>query len=79
MWNTIFVYGDHAYRGAARLAECEHVGPEDAERVTILGLPPRYIYRVESPEFSGLTSDPAQVSRWTHKYPDAEITVIPVM
>ena len=78
MWNTIYVYGDHAYRRASRLEECEHVGPEEAEHVKCFGLPPRYVYRVESDEFEGLTTDPAQVARWTHKYPDADVTVIPI-
>lgn len=78
MWNTIYVYGDRAYRRAWQLEECEHVCASQAERLTAFGLPPRYVYRVECEEFEGLTADPAQVSRWTHKYPDAEITVIPV-
>ena len=76
MWNTIFVYGDHAYRRRERLEECEQVGPEEAECVKSFGLPPRFVYRVECEEFEGLTTDPIQVSRWRHRYPDAEVTVI---
>ena len=78
MWNTIYVVGDHAYRRRSQLEECEHVEAAEAERVQCFGLPPRYVYRVECDEFEGLTTDPAQVARWTHRYPDAEVTVIPI-
>src|SRR5262245_29124500 len=54
VWNTIYVYGDHAYRRRSQLEECEHISPDDAERVQCFGLPPRYIYRVVSDEFEGL-------------------------
>jgi hypothetical protein len=79
MWNTIYVVGDHAYRKRERLEACEEIDAEEAECVKCLGLPPRYIYRVECDEFEGLTADPIQVSRWRHQHPDAEVTVIPIV
>lgn len=78
MWNAIYVYGDNAYRGRRALEENEHVSPEEAEVVRSFGLPPRYVYRVEAEGFYGLTADPVQVRRWVKRYPDAEVTVIPV-
>lgn len=79
MWNTIYVYGEHAYSRRELLEEHEHVTVDEAERVRTFGLSPRYIYRVEADDFCGLTSDPVQVRHWTKKYPDAEVTVIPIM
>lgn len=78
MWNAIYVFGDHAYRGRRALERNEHVPADEAEVVRTFGLPPRYVYRVEGEDFYGLTSDPVQVRRWTHRHPDAEVTIIPV-
>lgn len=79
MWNTIYVYGDHAYSRRQALEENEHVSADEAESLRSLGLRPRFVFRVESDSFEGLTTDPVQVQRWVRRYPDAEVTVIPIM
>ncbi len=78
MWNTVYVYGEHAYSRPEALEENEHVSPNEADKVRTFGLKPRYVFRVEADGFTGLTTDPVQVRRWVKKYPDAEVTVIPI-
>ena len=78
MWNTIYVYGEHAYSRREALEENEHVTADEAERVQCFGLKPRYVFRVEAEGFMGLTTDPTQVRRWVKVHPDAEVEVIPI-
>ena len=76
--HSVWVYGEKAY--TEEPAFPDGVTPlHRPQRVPVLDLEPRMVYRVDYPGARTLTAEATEVSLITRAHPEAQVRIIPVV
>ena len=76
---TALVLNDKAFTSLAGFAGMPLLDATEGEMMHLVGLPPKFIYRVDDGDFHALATDPVEVHRLTRERRSATVEVVPVV